>query len=115
MTEDVAADEEDGPGDQAVEEIENSHRANAHEVKQCALDAKVRGGLMRALLDSVSAPAIGVCLHAGPSRLELVVGCGFDFGSSHYSDAPKPAQDVGGKHGDSRTGCHTCQRLLRPR
>jgi hypothetical protein len=57
VTEDVAAEEEDGSGYQAVEKIEGAHSANANEIEQGALDAKVGEELVQALVDPIPTPA----------------------------------------------------------
>ena len=70
MAEGESADEDGYPGQQAVEEIECADRPDADEIKQRALDAQVREGLVQALVDPVPAPVIGVCLHCKPLTLE---------------------------------------------
>jgi hypothetical protein len=44
--EDETANEDDSPGEQAFEKIENSHCADAHKVENSPLDAQVREGLV---------------------------------------------------------------------
>ena len=63
MAEGEAADEDGDSGEKRVEEIESAHRADADEVEQRALDAKVREGLVQALVDPV-APLFGRDLSA---------------------------------------------------
>src|SRR5580704_9937120 len=55
MTESKTANEHGDAGQDGVEEIEGSHRADADEVEQSALDAQVGERLMHALEDSICA------------------------------------------------------------
>src|SRR5580704_5086129 len=55
MTESEAPNENGDAGQDGVEEIESSHGADADEVEQSALDAKVGERLMHALEDSICA------------------------------------------------------------
>ena len=69
-----SADEDGQARNQAVEEVEHAHGSDADEVEERALHAQIREGLVQALIDPVSAPAIGVCLHRCP--LLSMTGCG---------------------------------------
>jgi hypothetical protein len=72
MTESKAANEHGDAGQDGVEEIEGSHRADADEVEQSALDAQVGQGLMHALEDSICAVLlIRVVWHKGLVQLLL--------------------------------------------
>src|SRR5258708_25592883 len=62
-----STDENSEPGQQGVEQVESAHGTHAHEEKQRSFYPEVREGLVQALVDSVPAPAIGVCLHGSPS------------------------------------------------
>ena len=72
MAEGESANEDGDSGEQAVEEVECAHRADADEVEQRPLDAQVREGLVQALVDPVPPPGCCVCLHRMPLTLEEV-------------------------------------------
>jgi hypothetical protein len=67
---------------ETVKEIEGTNCPNTDKEEQRSLHPKVSEGLVQALVDPVSAPAIGVCLHCCPSHLEMVDGWGYDSGNS---------------------------------
>jgi hypothetical protein len=56
MAEGESADENGHSDEQAIEEIEGSHGADADEVEKRALNTEVRERLVQALVDSVSSP-----------------------------------------------------------
>ena len=64
-TEDVAADEDCGSGEERVEEVERAHCSNANEVEDGALDPEIREGLMQSLVDPISASWCEFC-HRAP-------------------------------------------------
>jgi hypothetical protein len=59
MAEDESADKHGHSREQAVEEIEGSHGADADEVEKSALNTEVRERLVQALVDSVSSSLNG--------------------------------------------------------
>ena len=76
-TEDETADEDNNPGKETFEEIENSDRADAHKVEDGPLDSQVRKGLVQALEDSAASLEIGF-LHESP-RYSLGCEWGIEF------------------------------------
>src|SRR5271168_403147 len=79
MTESKTANEHGDAGQDGVKEIECSHRADADEVEQSALDAQVGERLMHALEDSISALLICVVWHKGLVQhlLNFAVGASY--------------------------------------
>ena len=61
MAEGKTANEDGDTGQDGIEEIEGSHRADADEVEQRALDAQVGERLMQALEDSICAMLLLLC------------------------------------------------------
>jgi hypothetical protein len=70
-TKDETADEDNNPGKEAFEKIENSNCADAYEVEDCTLNTQVHEGFVQALEDSIAAPEIGF-LHESP---RCSIGC----------------------------------------
>ena len=55
MAEGDPADEESDARQNGIEEIESSHRSNAHEVEERPLDTQISERLMQALKDAICA------------------------------------------------------------
>jgi hypothetical protein len=74
-TKNETTNENNNPGKQTFEEIENSNRADAHKVEDGPLDAQVRKGLVQALEDSIASLEIGF-VHESP---RCSIGCEWDI------------------------------------
>jgi hypothetical protein len=64
-TKNETTDENNNPGKQTFEKIEDADGANAHKVEDGPLDAQVRKGLVQALEDSIASLEIGF-VHESP-------------------------------------------------
>ena len=115
MTECEATDEDGNSGKQAVEEVEDAHGPNADEVEEGPFHTEVCEGLVQAFVDPVPPTGCNVCLHRRPSQLEKSIGCRYCARPGFRLHAPKPGQNVGGKHGNPRAGCDAGQGLLSTR
>src|SRR5271168_5003415 len=85
MTESKTANEHGDAGQDGVEEIEGSHRADADEVEQSALDAQVSERLVHALEDSICAMLL-ICVVWHKALVQHLLKLG-GYGLLH---APKP-------------------------
>jgi hypothetical protein len=114
MAEDKPADKDRYSRKYRVEEIERTNCADADEVKERALHAKISKRLMEALKDPIPARyLIGFCHKPRRFELVLVLRLVTQYRLRRaYLYAPQPAQYVHRKYRDTRTGRNSGERLL---